>query len=270
MQASRVIWPCLLIAIRWLAVPVTADEVSVLIRGNAEVTDDSAIAMFASSQAKDERLALVDGLESLFDGVSFAGWKHLPGHVGHWTTQDNEIHYDGKAQEEKRFDKDLWTTKEFADFTLVVDWRLPAKPTLKPHPVVLPNGDFVFEQGQRKTFQHLDAGDSGIYLRGSSKCQINIWSQQLGSGEINGFRTDSQLPPAVRKACLPIVNADYAFGKWNRFVITMQGQRVTVALNGATVIDNAQLPGVPKRGPIGLQHHNDPVQFRNLYIREFK
>jgi sugar lactone lactonase YvrE len=39
-------------------------------------------------------------------------------------------------------------------------------------------------------------------------------------------------------------------------------------LNEQTVIENAQLPGIPARGPIALQHHGDPVQFANLYIKE--
>jgi hypothetical protein len=43
---------------------------------------------------------------------------------------------------------------------------------------------------------------------------------------------------------------------------------VTVVLNGQTVIDNARQPGVPARGPIGLQHHGDPVEFRSLFIKD--
>jgi len=34
------------------------------------------------------------------------------------------------------------------------------------------------------------------------------------------------------------------------------------------VITDAELPGVPARGPIGLQHHGDPIQFANIYIKE--
>jgi hypothetical protein len=90
----------------------------------------------------------------------------------------------------------------------------------------------------------------------------------MGSGEINGYRTDMKLPDDIRKACIPSKNADHKFGEWNRFEITMRGERVTVVLNGQTVIDNARLPGVPAQGPIGLQHHGDPVEFRNLFIRE--
>ena len=51
-------------------------------------------------------------------------------------------------------------------------------------------------------------------------------------------------------------------------MITMKKDRVTVVLNGQTVIDDTPLPGLPARGPIGLQHHGDPVEFTNLFIKE--
>jgi hypothetical protein len=53
-------------------------------------------------------------------------------------------------------------------------------------------------------------------------------------------------------------------------LITLEKGRVTVILNGQTVIDRVQLPGIPARGPIGLQHHGDPVQFTNLFIKELE
>jgi hypothetical protein len=178
------------------------------------------------------------------------------------------LDYDGKA-EHKTFAKNtLWTRGSFGDVALYVEWRLPSEPKSKPHPIVLPNGDFVFdEKGKRKTTPGLDAGDSGIYLRGDPKCQANIWSQLLGSGEVNGYRTDRKLPDAIRKACLPTKRADRPFGEWNTFLITMQGDRMTVVLNGEQVIHAAKLPSVPSSGPIGLQHHGDPVQFRHILIR---
>ena len=89
----------------------------------------------------------------------------------------------------------------------------------------------------------------------------------MGSGDINEVHKDTKVPAEVRRACLPAKRADQPFGQWNRFVVTLKGDRVTVVLNGETVIDRAQLPGVPKRGPIGLQNHGDPVEFRNVQLK---
>jgi hypothetical protein len=115
-----------------------------------------------------------------------------------------------------------------------------------------------------------DAGDSGIYLRGNSKSQVNIWCWPIGSGEVYGYRNDTNVEAAVRAGVTPKLKADKPIGQWNRFLITMRGDRLTVVLNDKTVIENAQLPGVPSEGPIALQHHGDPIQFANIYMRELK
>ena len=225
-----------------------------------------------SGQRSNKEL-LQTGFTSLFDGTSFKGWKHLPSHNGHWVAVDGEIQYDGQATSKKRTDKDLWTKKSYADFKLYVEWRLPVKPHLKPHPIVLYNGDFLMEEKnprQRVTRMRLDAGDSGLYFRGSTKCQANVWSQVLGSGEINGYRTDKRMPPEVRRSCIPIKKADRPLGKWNAFLITFKGNSMTVVLNGEKVLHAPHLPDLPESGPIALQHHNDPVEFRKIWIKELK
>src|SRR5262249_32380252 len=112
--------------------------------------------------------------------------------------------------------------------------------------------------------------NSGIYLRGYDKAQVNISCNPIGSGEIVDIRKDTKLPAAIRAAATPLTKADAPLGKWNRFVVTMKGDRVTVVLNKQTVIDNAQIPDVPATGPIGLQHHGDPIEFCNVFIRELK
>ncbi|PYQ83555.1 MAG: DUF1080 domain-containing protein, partial [Acidobacteria bacterium] len=94
--------------------------------------------------------------------------------------------------------------------------------------------------------------DSGIYLRGSSKSQVNIWCWPTGSGEVYGYRTDTSMPAAVRAGVTPKRNADRDVGQWNTFEITMRGDRLTVVLNGEEVIGNAQLPGIDARRPIAL------------------
>ncbi len=210
------------------------------------------------------------GFRCLYNGLDLRGWKSGiltdRGHEGHWQAKDWILDYDGKSQAE---DKNLWTEKEFGNFILIVDWRLPDEPKIENVPVVLPDGsEATGADGKPLTVAVMDAGDSGVYLRGSSKSQINIWSWPVGSGEIWGYRTDDKMPPEARRAATPILNADNPVGRWNRFEITAVGEKVTVAVNGKTVIREARLPGLPQRGPIALQHHGDHVQFANIYIKE--
>ena len=175
---------------------------------------------------------VAEGFVPLYTGVDFTGWAHGPEHEGHWKTADWRIDFDGRGT-------DLWTTRSYRDFVLMCDWKWTG-----------------------------ETGDSGIYLRGSSKSQVNIWCHPMGSGEVGGYRNDDTMPPEVRAAATPSLAADTPIGQWNRFVITMKGDRLTVVLNGQRVIDNALLPGVPESGPIALQCHGSPIQFANLYIRE--
>ncbi len=212
-----------------------------------------------SSNPPAEEVAEADqGFRPLYTGVDLAGWKADSANDGHWVPKNWVLDYDGKG-------KDLWTEKEYGDFVLVADWRLTRKPVEKENPVIDADGN---DTGRKEKV--LDAGDSGIYLRGSSKSQVNIWCWPCGSGEVYGYRTDAAQPAEVRKGVTPKVNADNKPGQWNRFVITMKGDRLTVELNGKLVLENAQLPGVKPRGPIALQNHGDPIQFANLYIKELE
>ncbi len=209
-----------------------------------------------------------EGFRSLFDGVSFAGWQYRDVYRGHWVARDGVIHCDGKVHVPRGQERNLWTEREYGDFQLVVDWRLPMTPTPRMLPTFTPDGLFVRDQaGKVQRREILDAGDSGVFVRGNTRSQVNIWSQPMGSGDINDYHKDAKLPAAIRRACVPRKKADKPPGQWNRFVITMRGDRVTVVLNGETVIERAQLPGVPARGRLGLQNHGDPVEFRNLFIK---
>ena len=223
------------------------------------------ISELPSSHPPPVEIAEMDqGFRSLYTGVDLSGWKIEPGHEGHWKPKDWILDYDGKAEAQ---DKNLWTVKEYGDFELIVDWRFTRKPETKKVPVILPSGDYATnDDGSRKMVEVSDAGDSGIFLR-TAKAQVNIWCWPIGSGEVWGYREDTNLPADVRAAVTPKLKADKPAGEWNRFRITMKGDRLTVVLNGRKVIENAELPGVPARGPIGLQHHGDPIQFANLYLK---
>jgi hypothetical protein len=217
-----------------------------------------------STNPRPEEVAEVaQDFRPLYTGLDLRGWKQDPKNEGHWRPQDWRLDYDGKGT-------DLWTEKEYGDFELICDWRWTAKPKKLKRPVILPSGDYATEDGKTREVEVLDAGDSGIYLRGSTNSQVNIWCWPVGSGEVYGYRTDKKMPAEVRAAVTPKEKADRPLGQWNRFRITLKGDRLTVNLNGKTVIENAQLPGVPRRGPLGLQHHGDPIQFANLFVRELE
>lgn len=215
----------------------------------------------------DEAAKKKQGFRSLYTGVDLKGWKVEPGHVGNWQAQDWKLVYNGRARH-----KSLWTEESFGDFELIVDWRLPKLLRVRDVPVILPNGQYdVDENGKQKEVEIEDGGDSGIYLRGKDgedRCQVNIWTWPIGSGEIWGYRNEKSLTPEERKAVTPKKRADRPIGEWNRFFIRMKGDRITVDLNGVRVIDKARLPGIPERGPIGLQDHGNPIEFANIYIRE--
>jgi 3-keto-disaccharide hydrolase len=219
-----------------------------------------------------------NGFTPLFNGKDLTGWKIPQGDNGHWRVVDGTIDYD--AESEAPGDKSLWSERAFGDFVLRAEWRIKATPYINPNVfIVRPDGSHKKAADGKDIRIPVPDSDSGIYLRGESKAQVNIWAWPVGSGEVYGYRMDSKMPPAVRAGVTPKRMADRNIGEWNAFEITMRGDRLTVVLNGDEVIGNAQLPGIPPKGPIALQHHGSKkggvwtsppslVQFRNISIRE--
>ncbi|HEU5146925.1 MAG TPA: DUF1080 domain-containing protein [Chryseosolibacter sp.] len=217
------------------------------------------------------------GFVSLFDGKTFSNWKVPEGDNGHWKIANGVIDYDAESEAQ---DKNLWSAKAYGDFILYVDWRIKEVPWKNPNvPFILPSGLHKRNAKGEEITMVVPDSDSGILLRGESKCQANIWNWPIGSGEVYGYRMDDKMSPEVRRGVTPKAHADNDIGEWNTFKITMRGNRMTVELNGVLVIENAELPGLPARGPIGLQHHGSKrngewvsppslVQFRNIYIKE--
>ena len=220
------------------------------------------------------------GFRALFNGKDFTGWKVPVGDNGHWKIIDGVIDYD--AESEASGDKNLWHTEDLKDFVLRVDWRIKETPYVNPRiPYILPDGTHARDiHGEEMTLALPDS-DSGVFLRGAGKNQVNIWCWPIGSGEFYGYRMDRNMPPEVRAGVTPRHQADKPVGQWNRFEITVRGDRVTVVLNGVKVIDKAQLPGMAASGPIALQHHGGKrngqwtgppslLQFKNIFVKELK
>ncbi len=165
-----------------------------------------------------------------------ANEKYLP----HWKVEDGVLVYDGHGNS-------LQTVKDYGNFELYVDWKIPPK------------------------------GDSGIYLRGNP--QVQIWesdtladnlAEDRGKGS-GGLWNNPKNSPGQK----PLVKADNPTGEWNTFHIIMKGDKVTVFLNDKKVVDEAPLANywdrgrpLPKTGPIELQHHGDKLWFKNIYIKE--
>jgi hypothetical protein len=220
-----------------------------------------------------------DGFTPLFNGKDLTGWKVPAGDNGHWKVVDGVIDYDAESEAPGN-DKSLWSERAFGDFVLKVEWRIKSTPYINPGvPIILPSGLHKKDADGKEIRTSVPDSDSGIYLRGDSKAQVNIWGWPIGSGEVYGYRMDAKMPPAVRAGVTPKRNADRDIGAWNAFEITMRGDRLTVVLNGEEVISAAQLPGIAPRGPIALQHHGAKkggvwvsppslVQFRNISIKE--
>ncbi|MEX2231129.1 MAG: DUF1080 domain-containing protein [Cyclobacteriaceae bacterium] len=218
-----------------------------------------------------------DGFATLFNGKDFTNWKVPQGDNGHWKIVNGVIDYDAESEAQ---DKNLWSAKQYRDFILFVDWRIKEVPWKNPNvPLILPSGLHKLDEKGKEITMVVPDSDSGILLRGEGKCQANIWGWPIGSGEVYGYRMDDKMPPEVRRGVTPKVNADKNIGEWNTFKITMNGNRMSVELNGIPVIDNALLPELPETGPIGLQHHGSKkdgdwvsppslVQFRNIFIKE--
>ena len=222
--------------------------------------------------------AVPPGFTSLFNGKDLSGWTIPAGDNGHWKVLDGVIDYDSlsEAPPGKRH---LWSEKEYGDFILKLDWRIKEPSGIYDIPIVLSDGTNLKDvNGEDITVPQPNA-DSGIFLRGQHKSQVNIWCWPVGSGEVFGYRNDESMPVEVRAAVTPKLKADNPVGQWNTFIIVMMGDRLSVILNGHQVIVNAQLPGVPAGGRIALQSHggiidgklhpaSSLVQFRNISIRE--
>ncbi len=202
------------------------------------------------------------GFTRLFNGKNLDNWNH--GNSAEWIISNGILKHSGRSSKPS----DLWTLDEYGDCTLVFDWRWSSTGPMQRRPVVLPDGSEKKDEDGQPVLAEIEELDSGIYLRGNIRSQVNLWNWTVGSGEVHGYRTDASLPAEVRAAVTPKIRADRPVGEWNRTMITLKGDRLSVSLNGRVVIDHAQLPDVPERGTIGIQHQGSAIDFANFWIRQ--
>jgi hypothetical protein len=115
-------------------------------------------------------------------------------------------------------------------------------------------------------FNIVPKSNSGIYLRGRYEVQIQ---------DDAGKAIDSLRMGGVYGFLRPAGNASGQPGAWQTFDITLLGRRVTVVLNGQTIIDDAEIPGITggaldsdegAPGPVMLQGDHGQISFRKLAV----
>ncbi len=197
------------------------------------------------------------GFKPLFNEKDRAGWKGLVGNplkraeMDPRTLERQQKEADEKMRESWKVEdgkliftgegENISTVKKYGDFEMYIDWKI--------------------EEG----------GDAGIYLRGTP--QVQIWDPAfhgddapIGSGGLFNNKINESKPLKV---------ADNPVGEWNNFHIIMEGDGVTVYLNGELVVNNVVLENYWNRDEtifpedyIELQAHGSKVEYRDIYIRE--
>lgn len=177
----------------------------------------------------------------LLNGKDLTGWKlRAEKGKGCWSVEDG-------AMTNSKGCVDIITEQKFQDFKLSLEFKLADPQT---------NG------GQ--------PSNSGLYLRGRYEAQIlddfGKEPESHGMGSIYGFLT-------------PKMNAAKKAGEWQKYEVTLIGRQLTVALNGQTVIDRQEIPGITggaldsaegTPGPIMLQGDHGKVWFRNVVLTPAK
>jgi len=212
------------------------------------------------------------GWDSLFNGRDLSGWVTPKGEHT-WQVVDGVIDYEAKGGS-------LATKQDFGDYELHIEWRFK-RTAGAPYNAKLfnPDGSQKTDENGKPMTKPIANADSGIMVRGSGQSQVNLWCWPCGSGQLWSYHRSAD--PKLRAGALPRVNADKPVGQWNTMRITLRGECISIVMNDKNVLEESQMPGIPERGPIVLQHHGgyneknktwSPasalIQFRNIWIRE--
>jgi len=197
-----------------------------------------------------------EGFTALFNGRDFTGWRLSPKVKEMWSIEDGVLTSHGPRE------ADLFTEKEYRDFVLMVDYRMPmvSDSGIYFRRLIPEMGDF----GQREQL-NLNAGGGG-------------WMGDLLSFRFlpAGIQLKEKERPRVRRITPEV-------GVWHTIKLTVIGRNVTAEYDGEIILDRFEYPeGLlsMKPGPVGLQKHegqridgkmsNMPIEFRNVFIREIK
>ncbi|HEX9185980.1 MAG TPA: DUF1080 domain-containing protein, partial [Vicinamibacteria bacterium] len=191
-----------------------------------------------------------EGFSPLFNGRDLEGWT---GNLAGYAVEDGAI-----VVHPERAGGNLYTEKEYSDFVLRFEFKLTPAAN---------NG-----LGIRAPLEG-DAAYVGMELQILEDGSPVYWDLQPYQyhGSIYG------IVPARRGVLKPV-------GEWNAEEVTVDGRRVTVVVNGVTVVDadldeataggtmdGKDHPGLRRTsGHIGFLGHGSIVAFRKIRIRELR
>ena len=175
--------------------------------------------------------------ESVFDGKTLEGWQVKPEkEASDWWAEDGMIF----GENEDKKGSVLWTTKEYTDYELELDYQTPS-----------------------------EYYDTGVMLRGDGhQVQIGI------SGSLKKDMTGCIYAPKDKKGSYPGQTEKVAkfvkTGEWNHLKIILTGKRIQTFVNGEPFVDYTGVV-IKDKGPIGLQLHGGhhmKLHFKNLKLKE--
>jgi 3-keto-disaccharide hydrolase len=135
--------------------------------------------------------------------------------------------------------------RELGDFILQVDWRFTPRGADEKR---YNSGVGVRLSKYGEVWTQAQTGLSGAYLFGAN----------FVDGAIKGYNLSKEMKENRVKPA----------GEWNHFEIRVEGDHITLAVNGAVVseLSNAGL----RRGHIGLEAEGFEIAFKNLKLQEIK
>jgi hypothetical protein len=178
----------------------------------------------------------------LFDGTNKDEWKG-----GRF--DDKILHTDGK---------DILTKRKFNDYTMHVEFLLPFRPEAR---------------GQGR-------GNSGFYQVDHYEVQIlDSFGLEGKNNECGGIysKTAPQLNMCFPPLTWQTYDVEFINARTNNRGQVVKPARITVKLNGVVVHEDLEIKGktggsraepVGTPGPIKLQGHGNPLEFRNIWILE--
>ncbi|MBN2580470.1 MAG: DUF1080 domain-containing protein [Pirellulales bacterium] len=186
-----------------------------------------------------------EGFSLLFNGKNLDGWH---GDVKHYRVKDGVLICEGKK---------IFTDKEYDDFVLRFDFRLPP------------------------------AGNNGIGIRTPDRgnpAYDGMEIQILDDPHPNHQGLQPyQLHGSIYGVAPPKRYALQLVGQWNEEEIIADGGRIRVTVNGTVVLDvdlrslpeetpdRQKHPGLHNsKGHLSLLGHRSPVEFRNLRVKEIE